>query len=283
MTLTWIVGLDGSDGSASALRWATELAERRGERVTPIAAWHVPLPVWMMSGRRAVDVDRAGIEAEVAVHAAGAVAALEHGSAVDEPQVIEGHPATTLLDLAGAETPVVVGRRGIGDVKHRVLGSVSQYLATHAAGPVIVVPDAWETSPMERIVVAFDGSEHAVAALRWALSIAPTDAVVEAMVAIDVIPWLTPEDVVVNHPDAVEAARRRISAAADEADPEGRAARHFVLLGPRHALAETLVDADLVVVGPRGIGGLAAALLGSVTIWLLHEAECPVAVVPSGG
>ncbi len=280
MTNTWIVGLDGSDGSASALRWAAHLAERRNERVTPIAVWHVPLPIWLMSGRRAIDVDRAGIKAEVAVHAVEAVGKLENATVVDEPQVLEGHPAPTMLEMAGPDTPLVVGRRGISDVKHRLLGSVSQYLVTHSTGPVVVVPDDWETAPLQRIVVGFDGSENAAAALRWALSIAPADAEVEAVIAIDVIPWLSPETVVERHPEAVTDARARITAVADEVDPDARASRNFVLQGPRHAISESMGDADLVVVGPRGIGGLASAMLGSVTGWLLHEARCPVAVVP---
>jgi nucleotide-binding universal stress UspA family protein len=281
MTHTWIVGLDGSDGSASALRWAADLAERRNERVNPIAVWHVPFPIWLMSGRRGVDVDRVGIKAEVAVLAADAVAKLDNATVVDEPQVLEGHPAPTMLEMASPDTPLVVGRRGISEVKHRLLGSVSQYLVTHSPGPVVVVPDDWETSPLQRIVVGFDGSEYAAAALRWALSIAPADAEVEALMAIDVIPWLTPETVVDRHPEAVTDARGRISAVADEVDPDGRATRNFVLHGPRHALSESMRDADLVVVGPRGIGGLASAVLGSVTSWLLHEAPCPVGVVPT--
>lgn len=280
MTYTWIVGLDGSDGSASALRWASELAQQRDERVTPIAAWHVPFPIWLMSGRRVVDVDRAGIRAEVAVHATEAVGKLGEGSVVDEPRVLEGHPTSTLLEMAGPDTPLVVGRRGIGAVKHRLLGSVSQDLATHSTGPVVVVPDDWETSPLRRIVVGFDGSEQAAAALRWALSIAPEGAEVDAVTAIDVMPWMAPEFVAERHPDDVAAVRERISAAADTIDPEGRATKTFVLHGPRQAFSEVLEGADLVVVGPRGLGGLGRAVLGSMTTWLLHESRCPVAVIP---
>lgn len=283
MTSTWIVGLDGSDGSASALRWAAVVAGGRAERVQPVATWHVPLAIWLTSGRRVIDVDRVGIEAEVAVHASEAVAQLEDRDAVDEPSVVEGHPAQALCDMAGAETPLVVGRRGVSALRHRLLGSVSQYLATHAAGPVVVVPDDWETAPLRRIVVGFDGSDDAAAALRWALEIAPDDAEVELLVAIDVIPWLSPELVVDRQPEVVEAARQRIAAAAAEVDPDGRASRRFVLHGPRQALAEALADADLVVVGPRGLGGLARAVLGSVTTWLLHDARCPIAVVPNLG
>jgi len=281
VTYTWMVGLDGSDGSASALRWAHAVATSRHERVTPVAAWHVPLPIWLTAGRRAVDVDRAGIQAEVAVHAAEAIGRLDDDSVLDEPVVAEGHPAQVLLDVVHNDAPLVVGRRGISELKHRLLGSVSQHVATHSTSPVVVVPDDWETSPLQRIVVGFDGSEHAAAALRWALSIAPEGAEVEALVALDVIPWLSPETVVERHPDAAAEARQRISAVADEVDPDGRASRHFVPHGPRHALAGEFDDADLIVVGPRGIGGLARTVLGSVTTWLLNEAACPVAVVPT--
>lgn len=280
MTYTWIVGLDGSGGSESALRWAVDLAERRDERVGPIAAWHVPFPTWLMSGRRAIDVDRAGIEAEVTVHAMQTVGKLGDQRVVDELQVLEGHPAATLLEMAGEETPLVVGRRGISELKHRLVGSVSQYLVTHSPGPVVVVPDDWSPVPLKRIVVGFDGSEHASAALQWALLIAPEGAVVKALIAIDASPWVSSEMVVERDPETLAAARERIAALADAADPDGRATRTFSPHGPRQALREELPGADLVVVGPRGIGGLARAVLGSVTSWLLHEAQCPVAVVP---
>ena len=279
MTYTWIVGLDGSDGSASALRWADSLAEARNERVTPIAAWHVPFPNWLMSWRSTIDDDRARIEAEVAAQAAEVVARLGDPTVVDEPRVLEGHPAPTLLEMAGPTTPLVVGRRGISELKHRLLGSVSQYVVTHATGPVVVVPDGWGIAPLRRIVVGFDGSEFAAAALRWALSIAPPDAEVEALVAIDVIPWLSAETVVERHPDEVKEARTRIAAVADEVDPDGRATRTFRIEGPRYALLDASLDADLVVVGPRGVGGIERVMLGSTTTWLLHDSRCPVAVV----
>jgi nucleotide-binding universal stress UspA family protein len=281
VTSTWIVGLDGSVGASAALRWANDMASAAGERVAPVAAWHVPLPIAALSGRRAIDIDRAGLRAEVEFLALEAIGKLPDDNVVDELRVVEGHPAPVLRDLAGPDTPIVVGRRGISALKHRLLGSVSHYLATHAPGPVVVVPDEWEARPLRRVVVGFDGSEHAVTALRWALSIAPSGTEVEALIALDVIPWLSPETTLERHPDAIADGRARISAAADEADPELRAARNFVVHGPRSALTAALADADLVVVGPRGIGGIARALLGSVTTWLLNDAPCPIAVVPT--
>jgi nucleotide-binding universal stress UspA family protein len=279
---SWTVGLDGSLSADGALAWATSLAAERDERVRPVVAWHVPLPIAAMSGRRAIDVDRMGLRAQAEVFAHDAIGRLPDSSRVDPVCVYEGHPAHVLESCAGPETALVVGRRGVGELKHRVVGWVSRYLATHAAGPVIVVPEGWSPRPTRSIVVGFDGSEYSQAALAWALEIAPPHAEVRALVAVDVIPWLRPELVLERHPDEIAAARHRINAAADAVDPpDSRASREFVIEGPRRAFTQALESADLVVVGPRGIGGLARMLLGSVTTWLLHESPCPVAVIPS--
>jgi len=48
---------------------------------------------------------------------------------------------------------------------------------------------------------------------------------------------------------------------------------------PAHALAQSTGDAQLVVVGSRGRGGLTGMLLGSVSQAMLQHAECSVAVV----
>ncbi|MEV4084395.1 universal stress protein, partial [Nonomuraea fuscirosea] len=48
---------------------------------------------------------------------------------------------------------------------------------------------------------------------------------------------------------------------------------------PITALIEAGRTADLVVVGSRGLGGLASAVLGSVSHGVLHHVTCPVAVV----
>ena len=277
----WMVGVDGSHDAAAALRWAVSMVEGTGAGVVPVCAWHVPLPIFALAGRRVADVDRMGLRATAEVAASETIDLVGASEVVGELLVVEGHPSDALLELTGPGQVVVVGRRGISEIRHRVLGSVSRDLATHAAGPVVIVPDTWEQRPCRSIVVGFDGSEHAQAALRWAIQVAPPSFTVSALMAIDVIPWLKPELVVERHPEYVESAEQRIRAAADAVDPDGRAERTVVLHGPRQALADVMSEADLVVLGPRGLGGVGRAVLGSVTTWMLHECPCPVAVVPS--
>jgi nucleotide-binding universal stress UspA family protein len=277
----WLVGVDGSRDAAAALRWAVAMAGDTGEDVVPVCAWHVPLPIFALAGRRVADVDRMGLRATAEVAADETIDLVGAREAVADLLVVEGHPSDALLALTGPDQVVVVGRRGISEFRHRVVGSVSRDLATHANGPVVIVPEGWEHRPCRKIVVGFDGSDHAQAALRWAIRCAPASATVSALIAIDVIPWLAPELVVERHPEYVESAETRIRAAVDEVDPGGRADRDVVLHGPRQALSEAMSEADLVVLGPRGLGGVGRAVLGSVTTWMLHECPCPVAVVPS--
>lgn len=275
------MGVDGSTSGRAALGWAAATASQREERVTAVAVVHLPVSIAAFAADRDADRYRDGLESDARRIAIEQIRSVNDPAVIEQPLVVEGHPAAILLEHTGPNAIVVVGRRGISALKHRLLGSVSQYLGTHALGPVVIVPETWASTTLQRIVVGFDGSEHAAAALRWAIDIAPTDAEVTALIAVDVIPWLRPELVQQRHPEDIEAAQKRLLAAADEADPAGRATRTLVLHSPHQALAEACGDADLVVVGPRGLGGIARTVLGSVTAWLLHEAPCPVAVVPS--
>jgi nucleotide-binding universal stress UspA family protein len=162
---------------------------------------------------------------------------------------------------------------------------VSRYCVTHADAPVVVVPVEAPLGAVSSIVVGFDGSDHAAAALRWALDFAGDaagDAVgVRAVAAIEVAPWVDEELSRDRFADQIEAEQQRITDALDAIDPGGRAERSIVLQGPRQALAEAQPGADLLVVGTRGHGVIAAGLLGSVSSWLLHDSTVPVVVVPN--
>ncbi|MEM9039045.1 MAG: universal stress protein [Actinomycetota bacterium] len=287
MSRVWTVGVDGSDGSSAALRWAVRLAHATGDAVHPVATWHLPVAVATVAGQRPIDVDRAGLEATAAVAAQRSIDAALAGlpedvsSVVDAPDVSEGHPARVLIERSGPDQPVVVGRRGDAGHRHRLLGSTSSDLAHHAHGPVVIVPEDRPPELPRRVVVGVDGSEHSERALRWAIDVMPSGVTIEAVVGVDVIPWLEPASVAQRHPDVVTAAHERIGQMIDRVDLDGRVVRTMQEHSPQRVLADAFDRSDLIVVGPRGVGAIARTILGSVTSWLLAEAPCPIAVVPA--
>jgi nucleotide-binding universal stress UspA family protein len=55
-------------------------------------------------------------------------------------RVVQGAPATTLLQAAKNTDLLVIGRRGHGGFMGLLLGSVAQHVAHHAPCPVVLVP-----------------------------------------------------------------------------------------------------------------------------------------------
>ena len=275
----WVVGIDGSEVSLAALRWAVVHGPTADAEVQAVSAFHVPMRLSLLAAKRGFDVDRLGIEAETQHLLDDALA--EVGTESVQPIAIEGQPSAVLLEAAEDADLLVVGRRGHGGLRHLVLGSVSTYCATHSGQtPVVVVPPEWDEDRFDTVVVGFDGSPNAQSALSWAVRSTPDDITIRAIIAIEPAPWLNEDITLARFPDEVREEEQRIMEAAALADPDHRAEREVLLHGPRHALAEAAGHTDLIVVGARGHGRIGAALLGSVSTWLLHNAPCPVVVVP---
>ena len=134
-----------------------------------------------------------------------------------------------------------------------------------------------------RIVVGVDGSESSQNALRWAARQAEhTGATVEA-----VIGWQYPAfygwaPAVPEDADYGQIAEQVLTETLDKVFGPDRPAwlvTRVVARHPAEALVEASEDADLLVVGNRGHGGFADALLGSVSTYCVHHAHCPVTVI----
>ena len=139
-----VVGVDGSDPSMAALRWALAEGAVRKAVVQVVHAWDAPVIYGPVSGVSGSDVGvieggaRRMVEEMVDQAEQG-------GSPVDvEQTAIPGGAAASLLDAAGGADLVVVGRRGMGGFGRLLLGSVSENVARHARCPVVVVPVAPE-------------------------------------------------------------------------------------------------------------------------------------------
>jgi nucleotide-binding universal stress UspA family protein len=146
-----------------------------------------------------------------------------------------------------------------------------------------------QTKQDHRIVAGVDGSPSSLQALRWAIRQAElTGSSVDAVIA-----WQPPAAsgigwgaAMVGQTDYVELAEKTLADAISQAaDPASRVeVRPMVGEGnAARVLLDASADADLLVVGSRGHGGFAGALLGSVSRHCTHHAHCPVVIIRDGG
>ena len=132
-----VVGVDGSESSLEALRWAAGQARLTGSILEAVIAWEPPsswgrTPTWPPGTDPEVEKARPLAEAVDSV--------LGPEAASDVRQVVtDGHPAAVLVEAAEHADLLVVGRRGTGELSDILIGSVSHHCVSHAPCPVTVV------------------------------------------------------------------------------------------------------------------------------------------------
>lgn len=133
-----VVGVDGSGASTAALAYAFRRADRTGEEVVAIHAWHDPAPstdVWSADARMATGVPER--EVLLAESVAGFRDDFPDVELVQEAVPVS--PVTCLVDASHAASLLVVGSHGLGYFRGLLLGSVSQAVLQRATCPVAVV------------------------------------------------------------------------------------------------------------------------------------------------
>jgi nucleotide-binding universal stress UspA family protein len=283
---TWVVGLDGSDCSANALEWAAANVAGRASDIELVTAWQTPfVAAYPVASPMAMTIDDSELRT-AAEHNVAATAA-ELGARLDLPvtaMVGHGGPAQVLIEASASADTLVIGSRGRGGFARLLLGSTSTQCATHASVPTIVVPGDATPQRAETILVGCDGSPNSVDALRWAIDFAAQGGTVVVAWVWDTTPLAVGADAFF-FPDASDLAAERFHHLVDTVTAQARAnevtlVREFIRGTPRSALVERAENADVVALGARGHGAVGAALLGSVSTWLLHHLHRPVAIVP---
>jgi nucleotide-binding universal stress UspA family protein len=131
-----VVGLDGSPSSIRALRWAAHYASMTGQTVEVIVVWD-----WYRAfgGYTLIlaGLDPKGDATRVLKKALKQIKS-EWPDVSMTSQVVEGHPSPILADASKGATMLIVGSRGHGEFTGMLIGSVSEYCATHAHCPVLV-------------------------------------------------------------------------------------------------------------------------------------------------
>ncbi len=134
-----VVGVDGSENSGCALRWALTEARSRNATVDAVYAWHVPY-IGPAPYAPVDSVDPGLFESEGS-HVLTRALEAEDTEGVDVHRVlVPNTAAAALIDAAKDADLLVVGARGRGGFLGLLLGSVSQQVVNHAPCPVVVVP-----------------------------------------------------------------------------------------------------------------------------------------------
>lgn len=133
-----VVGVDGSEPSKQALRWAARFLAVTGGWIDAVIAWHPPASYGLSYAPADWNPEE---DAQKVL-----TRTVEEVFGADPPlglrQIVrEGNPAKVLLDESRDAALLVVGSRGHGGFAGLLLGSVSAHCAEHATIPVLVVHD----------------------------------------------------------------------------------------------------------------------------------------------
>jgi nucleotide-binding universal stress UspA family protein len=265
-----LVGYDGSSSSHQALSWAAREARARGVTLTLCHTW-VPGSAGPPLAGGTEDVARESAERILAT-------GVRTAFAPDVRKLLtEGSAARMLCEHSADADMVVVGSRGLGGLSGLMLGSVSLQVTALATVPVVVVRGHWrpvgEYQP-GHIVVGADGSGGPDDALAFG----GTEAALRG-VPLTVVCALADAPGNLGMAQRIEEDVERSIIRWEKDHPDVQVHRQITLESPRSALLAAAQDAQLLVVGCRGRGGMEGMTLGSVTQALLWHAPCPLAVI----
>jgi nucleotide-binding universal stress UspA family protein len=283
-----IVGVEGSERSADAVAFASELAR--------IA--HAKLFVAFAHANEGPLVPAGGADDQALVNAdakerLGRMRELAAGVEEVETRAIEDlPPARALQMLADVHQAglIVIGSSHRGAAGRVLAGTTAERLLHGAPCPVAVVPRGFRerrSQAIRTIGVAYDGGDESRAALHAAVAAARVlgagvrvvrvhEPAIAPGAAMPVPGYLTP-------PADLERHAREGLDEAVAGLPADIVAEGVLVFGEAvHELAAQSADLDLLIAGSRGYGPHHAVLAGSVSGRLVRKAACPVVVVPRG-
>lgn len=301
-----VVGVNASADSDRVVGYASWEAQCRR---SPLRLVHgfIPVPMFGPTPLVPYDIDAPLRAAQEVLDDLARNVRLHNPALTVSTAVEVSSPASLLVEESRDACLVVLGSRERSNLTALLTGSVGAQVAAHTHCPVVLLrgparqAGAGVANPVSEpadavgtrlaevgpIVVGVDGSAGAQKALDFAFAEASQRGTsVIALYAWGVPPGGNLGPITRAHYDELEAqeeADRLLSEATvgyfdryPDVPVERRAVHSF---NAAMTLMEVAGSIAMIVVGPRGRGGFASLLLGSVADGLVHHADCPVAVV----
>ncbi|MUL64649.1 hypothetical protein BOO86_09265 [Mycobacterium sp. CBMA 234] len=247
-----VVGTDGSEAAVGAVTVAGVMASVTGIPVSVVTAWKPSVAV--PGGREQPWADLTAEGADVDLTALG-VSAIERIP-------VKGNAFDALVDVAAQSerSLIVVGAAGLGHASSRLLGSTSNELSHHSPVDVLFV-----RKPIERfrtVALATDGSPTSVRAVQagYDFAVALGARPVLVTVAGDFATW-----------------HETLTNVGSQLETVGPL-EHQGLPGDPADVLSTAADYDLLVIGNRGMAGI-ARVLGSTANTITHRATSNLLLV----
>jgi nucleotide-binding universal stress UspA family protein len=206
-----------------------------------------------------------------------------------------GDPAKVIVDQAVVIPAdlVVMGTHGRGGLERFMVGSIAEKVLRRAPCPVLTVPPHATTTPpaevrFKKILCAMDFSPAAQQGFGLALDLArQADG---SVTVLHIIEWLTEEEprthahfkVSEFREHLADDARERLHGLVADEPQTWTTIQEVVVLGRAHReilRVAAQAQADLIVMGAQGRGGLGLTLFGSTTQQVVRGASCPVLTV----
>ncbi len=193
-----------------------------------------------------------GVACETALH-----------ESMDASQAIVEEAAAKKVDM------IVIGRRGYKGLAKALMGEVASKVIAHAPCKVLVVPRAAQIE-YRNMLVATDGSKHAIAAMNEAIAIAKRCG--SHIIAISAMRDESERAEAVKFSNEAAEMAKKEGVPAEAVTPVGRSFNVIVETAGGRAV-------DLIVMGTYGKTGVKKFLMGSSTEKVIGSAGCAVLVV----
>lgn len=282
-----LLAVDGSDSSYEAVRALKYLS--RADQLILLHALNVPRPAYPMMMPEVADELYAALErsmredGERLLDRVQSLLPLHAGPSTKRLEV--GSPADVIVSTAEHEKVdlIVMGARGVGPIKERLLGSVSHCILTAASCAKLVVNGPMKA--LKKVVLPLQGPDDTEGVVRF-LQLKPFHETVEILL-LTVLPSVRPPWPVGAvaaeqlEEKALQAARDFIQDAAGRLQSLGYQARGRAVLGtPVEMIGKeaSTLGADMIMMGSRSRKGVTRFVLGSVSHAVLHHMPCPVLV-----